>query len=648
MAVEQRQLPAARRVPEPCRAVVRGGHHSGPIRAERRRADPPLVPLQDHQLRAAGRVPEPRRVIIRAGHDPGPVRAEGCRPDRALVPSQHRELPAAGGIPDPRRVIIRAGHDPDPVRAEGCRSDRALVPLQHRELPAAGGVPDPRRAILRGGHQARPVRAERRPPERDALGAFQHRQLPPRGRLPEARRTIIGCGQKPRPARAEGRRKDALALDRQHRQLTLLQDRLIESGLRLGGIGSIGLAQVLGQGFESQQNPLGCVAAPGLLQGHLREEPRLRLEDLIALRIRSLLFVLGGVRLNEGFLFGHVGLVSKALLLPGEFDLLMRVESEPAGDQQQAADRGRDAGAPEPPPASVLAFGRVGKRDLERGQVVAGALAEVAQQVEVGRAPERARGPPALVPVGGRIVQLPVEPEVAAAGVEPLLQQPPMIEQCLVGDLRGGRLPGAGERDQAAAGLGKTAQQGEHARLGVAAGHDLGERGPAPGVLGAFAQAHHGQERPPGDRPLLLAQAVVDRLRLIGQSAPDAPQCPDRLSRRRAVLETIPDPGQHELEQRQGALAATGLLDQQIDGARIDLAAGAPRRLLDRPPQPGLVHDRHHHVLARDQAAQLRVLIDRPQKIAAQGEDDRDPAARLARGVQEVADERRALGLVVA
>ena len=42
------------------------------------------------------------------------------------------------------------------------------------------------------------------------------------------------------------------------------------------------------------------------------------------------------------------------------------------------------------------------------------------------------------------------------------------------------------------------------------------------------------------------------------------------------------------------------------------------------------------------------VVVDRPQEIAAQGQDDRHLAARLARGVQEVGDERIALGLILA
>ena len=96
-----------------------------------------------------------------------------------------------------------------------------------------------------------------------------------------------------------------------HRQLALLQHRLIEGGLGLGGIGAIRLAHVFGQGFEREPDPIG--GSPRLVScaDIVGEEQRLRPEDLVALRIGSLLFVLGGVRLDEGFLFGDVGLVSQ-------------------------------------------------------------------------------------------------------------------------------------------------------------------------------------------------------------------------------------------------------------------------------------------------------------------------------------------------
>ena len=98
--------------------------------------------------------------------------------------------------------------------------------------------------------------------------------------------------------------------------------------------------------------------------------------------------------------------------------------------------------------------------------------------------------------------------------------------------------------------------------------------------------------------------------------------------------EAVPDPGQNELQSGQRALAAERLLDQQVDRAPVDLSAGTLRRFLDRAAQLVLAHHRHEHVLPGDQAAQLRVLVDRAQEVAAQREDDRDPPARLARRVR--------------
>jgi hypothetical protein len=122
----------------------------------------------------------------------------------------------------------------------------------------------------------------------------------------------------------------------------------------------------------------------------------------------------------------------------------------------------------------------------------------------------------------------------------------------------------------------------------------------------------------------------------------------DRLCRADTVGEAVPDAGEHELQERQRALAAAGLLEQQLHGRRVDLAARAPRRLLDRAAQLVLAHHRHDHVLGRDQAGELGMLIQRPQEVAAQGHDDRDATAPIARGAQQVADEGRALLLVVA
>ena len=56
-------------------------------------------------------------------------------------------------------------------------------------------------------------------------------------------------------------------------------------------------------------------------------------------------------------------------------------------------------------------------------------------------------------------------------------------------------------------------------------------------------------------------------------------------------------------------------------------------RLLDRAAQLVLAHHRHDNVLPGDQTGQLRVVVDRAQEIAAQRQNDRDPAVRLSRRV---------------
>ena len=276
-------------------------------------------------------------------------------------------------------------------------------------------------------------------------------------------------------------------------------------------------------------------------------------------------------------------------------------------------------------------------------------LAYLAQEIEEGRPPQHSFGPPAVVPFLDRALDATRESDLVAILVEPLLELGPMLEQRLVGDLGDGpAVLVSRQRDQPPIGIGKDLEHPPHVGFRLARGDHVVDRRPAAGVPGAFAERRHRQEGAPCDRLLIAAEAVVESFGLLGERAADPAELAHRVRRGDALPEAFPDPGQNEFQRGQGALAAESLLDQQVDRALVDLLAGGLRRLLDRAAQLVLAHHRHDHVLPGDQAGQLRMLVDRPQKIAAQGQDDRHLAARLARGVQQIADERVPLRLILA
>ena len=74
-----------------------------------------------------------RALRSRGGHHLGPIGAERCPPDLVLVAVQHRQLLAARSVPQPCRAIIRGGHHLGPIGAEGRPADPPLVTAQ---LPA--------------------------------------------------------------------------------------------------------------------------------------------------------------------------------------------------------------------------------------------------------------------------------------------------------------------------------------------------------------------------------------------------------------------------------------------------------------------------------------------------------------------------------
>ena len=152
-------------------------------------------------------------------------------------------------------------------------------------------------------------------------------------------------------------------------------------------------------------------------------------------------------------------------------------------------------------------------------------------------------------------------------------------------------------------------------------------------------------------RAILLVdvrQAVVELLRLLGERAAHAAEVLDRLRRRDAVGHAVPDARQDELQQRERALAAGGLGDQQLDRRGIDRMSGVDRRLFDGAAQLGFAHHRHQDGTLGKRVAQRRMPVGGAEEVAAQGQDDRDPRARRAGGVQQVADEGVALRRVVA
>src|SRR6266702_8338467 len=62
-------------------------------------------------------IPDPRGAVLAGGHHQGPVRAEGCSLDPAGVAAQHHRTPGPK-IPDARGVVLAGRHHPAAVGAE--------------------------------------------------------------------------------------------------------------------------------------------------------------------------------------------------------------------------------------------------------------------------------------------------------------------------------------------------------------------------------------------------------------------------------------------------------------------------------------------------------------------------------------------------
>ena len=201
----------------------------------------------------------------------------------------------------------------------------------------------------------------------------------------------------------------------------------------------------------------------------------------------------------------------------------------------------------------------------------------VAQQVEQRRTPEHAGRFFLGEPILDLGFEPPAETDLIPIRAQPFPQFGPVLEQSFVADLdRTGTFAGRGEGDQA---LFRSCEHVEHAlhvaRL-LTPCDQIGDQGAASRVFGAFAEADHGEEGAPGDRFLWLAQAVIQALRLARDSSADTAQPVHGLGRGGALSKAVPDPGEDEFEERQGTLAASRLLDQELDRTWGDPPAPPP------------------------------------------------------------------------
>ena len=481
--------------------------------------------------------------------------------------------------------------------------------------------------------------------------ALQHRQRLAAGRVPQPR----ACHQPRRSPPCAPSGLNAADLTTASWPCSTASSRCapaaasIQSRLRLDHIGSIGLGHVFGQRFQREQHAVRRIAARGLLLRHgFARNARLRPDAPCSFAERVCLSRVG----TPGCvcccaecqascarrLACFCG--SRASRSSGRRPRSAARRWPPA--IADASDRRLPADAGFPKPRRTRAGRRAGRRPCDRHIC----------------ARDRAAAAARAFPSAARCRSTP-SPRPSRRRANRMLSRS-WSSHCLSSDQCSNSaswatsamvLPSlsAASVMQPAIRIGKDLEHPAHVGFGLTRGDHLVDRRPAAGVPGALAEHGHRQEGAPGDRLLIAAEAVVDSLGLLGQRAADAAELTHRVRRGDALPEAIPDPGQDELQRRQRALAAERLLDQQVDRAPVDLAAGrASPALRSRGaarPRPSPARRTFCRAIRRISSG-CWLIAPRKSLRSVRMTETRPRGSRAA--LQQVADERAALRLVVA
>jgi len=186
-----------------------------------------------------------------------------------------------------------------------------------------------------------------------------------------------------------------------------------------------------------------------------------------------------------------------------------------------------------------------------------------------------------IEPLRRRDHQPPVEPQVFAAGVEPVAKALPLANQRLVRHLDGRtvRHRVAVEGQQAI--LAEDAHHGVHRRAGHRQRFQLGQPDAPPGVFGPLAGRHQPQEQL---ARRFLARLVHFRVKLLGaarQRARHAAHRPVRAQRQRAPFAALEQLGERVLQQRQRARLLAHIGDNRGDEIGAQGQPGPFRRIDD-------------------------------------------------------------------
>ena len=176
-------------------------------------------------------------------------------------------------------------------------------------------------------------------------------------------------------------------------------------------------------------------------------------------------------------------------------------------------------------------------------------------------------------------------------------------------------------------------------RLVRAAG-ELRPRHPSSRVLRALPQRDEPQEHVLRQRPLVLVEVGVHRLRRLRDRAVHTADGAVGGERHRVAAPAFPRLEQRVRHQRQRAGLAVRVRDDGLDQCRLHLHPGQQRRFADDTPQVVRRHRPHQHLAVPQRRDQLRVLGTPGEEVGPHTEHDLDPVVLPPRGRDQAGDER--------
>nr|WP_125803447.1 hypothetical protein [Actinoplanes sp. ATCC 53533] len=210
-------------------------------------------------------------------------------------------------------------------------------------------------------------------------------------------------------------------------------------------------------------------------------------------------------------------------------------------------------------------------------------------------APQERVVAPVLLPLGGRLGQPAVGPQLLPVGGQPRAQPRPAADQHLVRDghrvLGAGHQPGPGQLVEDAGGRRPAGQ--------------LRVRDVPAGVLGALAQGGQPQEDVLHDLLAGWFQLAEDPFRRPGHGLGDAARLPVAGEGQQPALAAVPGLQQRVRDQRQRAGLVGDVGQHRVHQRRLDPVAGPLGRAGDDGAQVGVVHRADQHLpvpQGRDQA----------------------------------------------